>query len=513
MIVLMNDGACPDVASGVSVRAAIPGCVTTYSAVRTTGIYCRPGCGAKPLAENVRTFELAAAAEAAGFRACLRCRPYRVAGPIAADAPELVCRAVQLIIDGVLDDGTEAALGERLAVSPRHLRRLFNEHLGVTPDELARSRRAHFARRLLDDSDLTVADIAFASGFGSLRQFNRAIREVFRAAPLELRNRRRRADRLAADGGLTLRIPVQPPYDWPAMAAFFAARAVPGVETVSADGTYRRAISLDGAPGVLELRPGSEDHLLLTAHLPYWEGLIHVVERTTRMAGADTDPATSSVAPHVSSGPSGAATASSRVGTALSRDASRDSAAVLGRLVGARPGLRVPGAWGPFEIAVHAVLAQHLPLPEARSALGDLVAATGQPVPGLDHGLTHLFPSAEVLAGTDLPLPRPVADTVQNLAYAVTAGTVILDTAQSLSDLVTALTGIPGLGPNAAHHIALRLGHRDAFPPSDPAVLRALQALRIRPQDIHTHRALAATHLLTHQQTPYAAAPTAPAVA
>src|SRR5262245_24717542 len=166
--------------------------MTVFSAVATTGIYCRPGCGAKPLAENVRTFELPAAAEAHGFRACLRCRPYRVAGPVRADAPELVCRAVQLIIAGALDAGTEAALGARLAVSPRHLRRLFQDQLGVTPDQLARSRRAHFARRLLDDTDLTVADVAFASGFGSVRQFNRQIREVFQASPSKLRDRRPR---------------------------------------------------------------------------------------------------------------------------------------------------------------------------------------------------------------------------------------------------------------------------------------------------------------------------------
>ena len=137
--------------------------MTTYSAVVTTGIYCRPGCGARPLAENVRTFELAASAEAAGFRACLRCRPYRIAGPIGTGTPELGCRAVQLIIDGVLDTGTETTLGARLAVSPRHLRRIFTAQLGVTPDQLARSRRAHFARRLLDDTDVTVADVAFAA--------------------------------------------------------------------------------------------------------------------------------------------------------------------------------------------------------------------------------------------------------------------------------------------------------------------------------------------------------------
>src|SRR5690348_1092957 len=146
----------------------------------TTGIYCRPGCGARPRADNVRTFELAASAEAAGFRACLRCRPYRVAGSVPWDAPELVCRAIQMIIAGALDEGTEGDLAARLGLSERHLRRLFHEHLGVTPDQFARSRRAHFARRLLDDTDLTVIDVAFAAGFGSLRQFNRTMREVFR---------------------------------------------------------------------------------------------------------------------------------------------------------------------------------------------------------------------------------------------------------------------------------------------------------------------------------------------
>jgi len=216
----------------------------------------------------VRTFELAAAAEAAGFRACLRCRPYRVAGPLSCGAPELVCRAVQLIIDGSLDEGDEAALAARLGVSSRHLRRWCGEHLGVTPDQLARSRRAHFARRLLDESELGQTDVAFASGFGSLRQFNRAMREVFRASPTDLRGRRHRADRLAADGGLAMRLSVQAPFDWDAMLAFFAERAVPGVEAIEGR-VYRRTISLDGAAGVLEVQPGGPDHLVFRAHLPW----------------------------------------------------------------------------------------------------------------------------------------------------------------------------------------------------------------------------------------------------
>src|SRR5215211_4416457 len=168
------------VRSGPSPRGT-PDAVEALSAVVTTGIYCRPGCGGRPHPEHVQPFGLAAAAEAAGYRACFRCRPYRSAQPVAWTGPELVCRAVQLIIDGALDGGTETELGARLGASTRHLRRLFTTHLGVTPDQLARSRRAHFARRLLDDTDLTVTDIAFAAGFGSLRQFNRTMRETFRS--------------------------------------------------------------------------------------------------------------------------------------------------------------------------------------------------------------------------------------------------------------------------------------------------------------------------------------------
>src|SRR3984957_12448996 len=187
--------------------AGIPLGVELFSAVVTTGIYCRPGCAGRPHPGHVREYALAAAAEADGFRPCLRCRPYRSGQPVSWTGPELVCRAVQLITDGALDGQTEAHLAARLGGSSRHLRRLFSAHLGVTPDELARSRRSHFARRLLDDTDLSIADIAFASGFGSVRQLNRACHDVFRAAPGELRARRRGTDRLVVDGGLRLRLP------------------------------------------------------------------------------------------------------------------------------------------------------------------------------------------------------------------------------------------------------------------------------------------------------------------
>jgi AraC family transcriptional regulator, regulatory protein of adaptative response / DNA-3-methyladenine glycosylase II len=389
--------------------------VTTYSAVRTTGIYCRPGCGGRPLGENVRTFEQAAAAEAAGYRACLRCRPYRVAGTVADDAPEIVCRAVRMIIAGVLDEATEEVLGGRLGVSARHLRRMFHSHLGVTPDQFARSRRAHFARRLLDDSDLPVADVAFAAGFGSLRQFNRAMRDVFRFAPSELRGRRRRADRLVADGGLVLRLPFTPPYDWDATLTLLARTATPGVESIE-DRTYRRTITLDGAPGMLEIDAGGADHLLLRAHLPYWEGVIHVVARAATLVGVDVDPVCAR--------------------TRLAADP------VLGPLVAARPGVRVPGAWTPFEAAVRT--AGH----------ADVATTHGTPVPGLGHGLTHLFPSAEAIG--ELP---PPTDT-------------------------------------AAAHLAMRLGERDAFPAADPAVAKAVRDLGADPERWRPWRSLATAYLL-----------------
>ena len=368
--------------------------MTTYSAVVTTGIYCRPGCAARPLARNVRTFDLAAAAEVAGFRACERCRPYRVAGPVGSSAPEIVCEAVQLIIEGVLDDGgTEAALADRIGMSPRHLRRLFLKHLGASPDQLARSRRAHFARRLLDDTDLAILDVAFASGFGSLRQFNRTMQEVFGASPTDLRDRRRRADRLAADGGLALRLPVMPGYDWDAVRSFLAARAMPGVEAVDGD-TYRRTITMAGVPGLIEVSAGDEGCLLLRAHLPYWEGLIHVVDRVGRLLGIDYD--------HCASG------------TALSRDP------VLGPLVTSYPGLVVPGAWNPFEVGVWAILSGGRP---GRDRLLDaFVARLGTPVPGLPGGLTRTFPDPAAVTPDSLaPIGLPDAEAT---AMAALAGTL-----------------------------------------------------------------------------------------
>jgi len=455
--------------------------VESFAAVVTTGIYCRPGCGAKPRRENVKAYLLAATAEADGYRACLRCRPYRSAQPVSWVGPEFACRAVQLILDGALDQGTEADLGARLGVSARHLRRLFTSVLGVTPDGLARSARAHFARRLLDDTDLAITDVAFAAGFGSLRQFNRACQDIFRACPRDLRARRRRADRLAADGGLALRLPYLGPLDWGTTAAYLAAHAIPGVESVVKD-TYRRTVVAGSDVGVLELCPGDRDHLVLRAHLPHWEELVHVVRRARRIASLDFD--VSEPARH------------------LTTDR------VIGPLLRARPGLRPPGTWDPFETGVHAIAGQGAARHTANSITGRLVERLGKPVPGLrQFGLTHAFPAAQTLAGADLGglgLSAAGAGAVRAFAHAAGEGSLRLDRSLGLDRLVSSLRAIDGVSHDTAHYLALRLGEPDAFPSTDrdlqPAVVPNLAGFAAKPDSHRAEhwrpwRALAVTHL------------------
>jgi AraC family transcriptional regulator of adaptative response / DNA-3-methyladenine glycosylase II len=452
----------------------------TVQGVTTTGIYCVPSCSARPHPAHVVSYPSPAAAEAAGYRACLRCRPYRSA-PAAATGPEVVCRAVHLIGEGALDGGTEDDLARRLGVSARHLRRLFAEHVGTTPDRLGRSNRTHFARRLLDDTDLTVTDIAWASGFGSLRQLNRACREVFRASPTELRARRRRADRLVADGGLCLRLPFRGQLEWERMLAYFERRAIAGVEHV-ADGTYRRTITLDGAPGVLEIGPGGADHLLLRAHLPHVGGLIHVVQRARRIFALDQDPS--------------------------SAEALLAGDPVLGPLVASAPGLRVPGTWDGYETGVRAIVGQQVSVAGASTVTARIVERVGQPVPGLAAlGLTHTFPDPSALATADLDgigMPGARARAIKAFAAAVDKGEVPLDGRLPLDDLFAAIRAVPGLGPWTASVIALRLGEPDTFPAADLGLRRAANpggdplsaaALLARAEAWRPHRAAAAFHL------------------
>lgn len=460
-----------------------------FNAVRTTGIYCRDGCAGRPRAHNVTRYASAVAAEAAGYRPCLLCRPDRLPDSTrtAAGPHELVERALILIADGALDDATEDGLARRLGVTGRHLRRLFAETVGATPAFVARSRRAHFARRLLDETDLRIGEVAAAAGFASVRQMNRVVLDVFRFTPSELRGRRRERDRLAADGGLRLRVPFEGDLAFERLLAYLAPRAIPGVERIEG-GVYRRTTSTHGEPGAIEVSRTDDRHLLVVAHLPAWTSLIDDVARIRRLFGLDQR---------------GAAQ------TPLAEDP------LLAPLVEGVPGLRVPGAWDPFETAVRVLLGQQVTVRGATSLAGRLVEALGEPVRGLDVlGLTHVFPSAVTVAEASLErlrsigLPTARAGALRDFARAYADERVRLDGAVPHEEAVTALIALPGIGAWTAEMIALRaIGLRDAFPAGDLGLRRNAARLLGEPAPLDTrtleglaerwrpHRALAALYL------------------
>ena len=457
-----------------------------FNAVRTTGIYCRDGCAGRPKAHNVSRYATAVAAEAAGYRPCLLCRPDRLPGA-SASAHGVVERALVLITDGALDGETEETLAGRLGVTARHLRRLFQEHVGATPAFVARSRRAHFARRLLDETDLRIVDIAGASGFASVRQMNRVMLDVFRFTPAELRARRRERDRLVADGGLRLRVPFEGALAFEDLLAYLAPRAIPGVEVIEGE-VYRRTTSTHGEPGLIEVSRADDRHLLVVAHMPAWNSLIDDVSRIRRLFGLDTPPAEA---------------------TRLAEDP------LLADLVAARPGLRVPGAWDPFETAMRVFLGQQVTVTGATTLTGRLVAALGAPVAGLEAlGLTHVFPSAAAIAEASVErlraigIPAARATALREFARAYLDERVRLDAAAPLDEATAALEALPGVGPWTAQMIAYRaLGQRDAFAAGDLGLRRNAARLlgESEPLDAaaldrlaeawRPHRALAALHL------------------
>ena len=431
-----------------------------FSAVVTTGIYCRPGCSARPDPRNVRRFGLAAAAEAAGFRACLRCRPYRADPPTAwISGPELVCRAVRLVLGGALDGHPETELASRLGVSDRHLRRLFSEHLGVTPGQLARSRVRDFARRLLDDTDLSVTQVAYAAGFGSVRQLNRACADIFRAPPAELRSRRRASDRLVADGGLVLRLPYSGELDWDGCSPTSLrgrSRASSGSTAASTGGPC----SSTATPACSSSRRGATTTCCSARALPHWEGLIHLVARARHVFNLDASTA----------------------------EAARRLAAdpLVGDLVAQMPGIRPPGAWDPFETGIRAIVGQQVSIAGAGTLMARIVERLGTAVPGLGRlGLALVFPTPATLAGADLGglglTTSRGGNAIRAFASAVAAGDVVLDRAANLERLVGSIAGVRGLGPWTAQYLALRLGEPDAFPASDLGLRRALSRIAGHP--------------------------------
>ena len=422
-----------------------------FTGVRTTGIYCRPICPAPtPKLENVEFYACAAAAESAGFRPCKRCRPETAPGtPAWVGSPAVVARALRLIRAGALDEADVDALAARLGIGARQLRRLFEAHLGASPAAVARARRVHFARALLDQSALSITAVAFAAGFRSVRQFNHAVRATFRESPRALRRRRSAAPEVGEP--LALRVAYRPPLDWDWLLAFLALRLTPGVDAIR-DGRYHRTVAVGGVAGSITVEPlRGEAALLVRVRLPEYAGVQELVERVRRLFDLDADPR--------------------EIAAQLAR-----SPALRPR-VAAAPGLRVPGAWDPFEIAMRAVIGQQISVRAATTLIGRLVAAFGGRVDAGD-GLTHLFPRAEVLADADVAaigLPRARAATVRALAAAVADGEPVLDAACGSDAMIERLCAIRGIGPWTAQYIAMRgLGEPDAFPAGDLGVRKAL---------------------------------------
>jgi len=431
-----------------------------YTAVLTTGIYCRPVCPARtPRLRNVRFYACAAAAEAAGFRPCRRCRPETAPGsPAWSGTSSTVTRALRLIDEGYLDTHDVDGLAARLGMTARHLRRLFTLHLGTTPIALAQARRVHFARRLLDDTALPITEIALSAGFGSLRRFNAAFRRSFAASPSELR----RAGRPQAPepGEIRLRLPFKPPCDLDGSLRFLAARAIPGVERVEA-GQLRRAIHESDATVEIHLESaGDGRHLRLVTSGARSGALQPLASRARRLFDLDADP--DAIATHLSQDPA------------------------LAPLVARYPGVRVCGAWDPFETSVRILLGQQVSVAAATTLAARLVRSF-VPTPRRSGGpQAHLaFPTPEQLSSASLDsvgLPAARRASLRAFGAAVAAGDVHLDASRDLDTAVASLLAVPGVGPWSAHMIAMRACRDpDAFPASDLALRRALQALYPEP--------------------------------
>ena len=416
-------------------------------------VYCRPICPAPTAKEkNCRYFSSAAAAAEAGFRPCLRCRPECSPGtPAWLGTSNTVSRALRLIGESGLEDGGVENLAERLGIGSRHLRRLFLRHLGATPMAVAQTRRLDFAKKLIDETTLPMGQIALASGFGCVRRFNAAIRKVYKRTPTQIRRLVRQKGTPSGNQYL-FRLNFRPPYHWAGVLSYLSARATPGVEVVEKD-CYRRTISLNGVDGYFEVslderRPA----LLLRIEFGDPQMLFFIVERIRAMFDLNADWAT--------------------VVRALKNDP------MLGRAMEADPGLRVPGSWNGFELAVRAILGQQVTVKGATALAGRLAATFGKPFSG-PAGLSRLFPAPEVLAEAKLAgigLTGARAETIRVLARAVASGKIGFEGVIETDKFLASLCEIPGIGKWTAQYVAMRaLREPDAFPSSDLGLLRALK--------------------------------------
>jgi AraC family transcriptional regulator of adaptative response / DNA-3-methyladenine glycosylase II len=459
-----------------------------FVGVTSTGIYCRPVCPARtPKLEHCRFFGSAAAAQEAGFRPCLRCRP--------ETAPELaswrgtsntVSRALALIADGALDkdDSGVEALAERLGIGERHLRRLFVQHLGASPVAVAQTRRVLFAKQLIHETTMPMTEIALAAGFGSVRRFNEVFLTLFRRPPSELR--RKRSNSSKPESGVSLRLRYRPPYDWKCMLGYLQARAIPGVELVEND-AYLRTIGMDGFSGTVQVRHAPErESLCVTIRFPRVHSFPAIVGRVRRLfdLGADIE----TIDAHLSLDPR------------------------LAPFVAQRPGLRAPGGWDGFELAVRAILGQQVSVVAARKLAQQLVANHGERVTreiADDDRLTHVFPEARRIARAkfiNVGMPEARRAALKALAEALSSNPNLFRPFGTIEEAIAKLRNIRGIGEWTAQYVALRaLRESDAFPAADVGLLRGAEAvdgtrhtvpnLLIRSESWRPWRAYAAQHL------------------
>ncbi len=467
-----------------------------FVVVKTTGIYCRPICPARtPKIDNVSFYPSAAAAQEAGFRPCLRCRP--------ETSPDLafwrgtsntVSRALALIEAGGLDEADVEGLASRLGVGARQLRRLFRQHVGASPIAVAQTRRVLLAKQLIHETSLPMAEVALASGFQSIRRFNETFQRLFGRSPATLRRISDKTNREA--GSLSVCLAYRPPYDWDAMLWFLGARAIPGIESVSGD-SYRRTIAIGGRCGIVSVAPAGKHRVNVAVRFPDMALLPQIIARVRRVFDLAADP--DSIGAHLALDP------------------------VLAPLVAARPGLRVPGAWDGFELAVRAIVGQQIAVPAATGLLGRLVQVHGEPLPITtkdSESLSRFFPLPARLATADLAIlgmPKSRAIAVTSMAKAITADPAIFSRGASLEEAIAKLRLLPGIGEWTAQYVAMReLREPDAFPAADVGLLRAMAVVggrRPSPSELLSRaerwrpwRAYAALHLwaagIRHQAQP-----------
>ena len=434
-----------------------------FIGVRSTHIYCRPICPVRAAKEeNVTYFPTAAAAAEAGYRPCLRCRPESSPGtPAWSGTSATVARALRLISEGeIAEEGLEA-LAARLGLGTRQLRRLFTQHLGASPAAVIKTRRLHFAKKLIDETNLSFRQVSLVSGFGSVRRFNSAFRKIYGRPPSQIRKFANGSSGsirpLEANEKYDFRLNFRPPFHWQALLQFLTQRAIPGVEAIEAN-TYARRIALNGSHGSLRVTPHEGSTALRVEIVfpePRW--LFQIIERVRHMFDLTADPR--------------------EISAQLSNDP------FLSARVEAMPGLRVPGCWDGFELAVRAVLGQQISLAGASTLAGRLVQSFGTKVSD-DAPLTHLFPPPERLAEADIArigLPSSRAETIRNLARSVANGRLTFDSVQDIAEFRSRLMEIPGIGDWTAQYIAMRaLGDTDAFPAGDLHIVRSMSLTSAR---------------------------------